>query len=356
MAGSKNNVPANLARKSAVPTRFRCKVGGEWKPLSSFSNKQQSLIQGHVDRQAPINAANTGMTCRDHSGVPRTEIRCELCALIKPLAEFSQNSRKSGDYICKRCCAWSETQEPEVTPSPLETGHISVEEDENEVWEKNYMESVDFFPDDMPQAPITELSSLGIEGKKVLSQLKAASVSGSSRASSVVSVGSSLPPHLRARELQAGSSASKAALDDTGDSSSALGSALMSMSMSTATTMREAAVKGRASENVAFNAWGPDGKHHKGVKSPTVPSSTDEGSAASRGQGRDLGKSSNQSQAAAQETPKSRGKGNWYKAPRLSRAELQAQPAIPHVSARHHDANLDRQLRMNYCESEDSDF
>ncbi|KAF4508409.1 hypothetical protein G6O67_004792 [Ophiocordyceps sinensis] len=352
MVAKRNKPPASLATDSATLTRFRCKVGGEWKPLSSFSNKQQSLVRNQMDRGAPVSAANSGMTCRDHSGAPRTELRCELCSLIKPLDDFSKNSRKVGDNVCKRCSAWDETQEPEVTPFPLETGHISVEEDSQEVWQKNYIESADFFNDAMPQAPITELSSLGLEGKEVLSQLKAASASNSGRASSVVSAASSLPPHLRTLGSQAGSSGVHAASGDTRDTSSTIGSA----SLSTATTMRDAAGKGRAYENIAFNAWGPDGKLHRGVKSPTAPSSTGDGSVAMLGQGRDLDKFSVQSKTPAKGTQKVWGRNNWAKAPRLSRAELQATPAFPHVSARHHDPSLDQQRRMDYCESEDSDF
>lgn len=87
-------------RPQLTRRRFRCKVGGEWKPLSSFSNKQQSLVRNQMDRGAPVSAANSGMTCRDHSGAPRTELRCELCSLIKPLDDFSKNSRKVGDNVC----------------------------------------------------------------------------------------------------------------------------------------------------------------------------------------------------------------------------------------------------------------
>lgn len=51
-----------------------------------------------------------------------------------------------------RCIAWGETQEPEVNPAPLETGHLSIEEDNLEVWQQSYVESTDFFPgNDMPQ-------------------------------------------------------------------------------------------------------------------------------------------------------------------------------------------------------------
>ena len=54
--------------------------------------------------------------------------------------------------MCLRCTAWTETQEPGVTPAPLETGHISVEEQNGEVWAKKYTDPSDFFPDDvLPQ-------------------------------------------------------------------------------------------------------------------------------------------------------------------------------------------------------------
>lgn len=58
----------------------------------------------------------------------------------------------NGLKMCLRCTAWGETQEPGVTPTPLQTGHISVEEQNKEVWNKKFTESTDFFPDDsLPQ-------------------------------------------------------------------------------------------------------------------------------------------------------------------------------------------------------------
>lgn len=42
-----------------------------------------------------------------------------------------------------RCTAWVETQEPDVTPAPLETGHLSKEE--QEMWQGTYIDSADFF-------------------------------------------------------------------------------------------------------------------------------------------------------------------------------------------------------------------
>ena len=47
-----------------------------------------------------------------------------------------------------RCVAWTETQEHNVTPAPLETGHISIEEQNEEVWQEEYMDSGDFFEED----------------------------------------------------------------------------------------------------------------------------------------------------------------------------------------------------------------
>jgi hypothetical protein len=44
-----------------------------------------------------------------------------------------------------RCVAWTETQEPSVTPAPLETGHISAEEEHNGVWEEGFIDSGDFY-------------------------------------------------------------------------------------------------------------------------------------------------------------------------------------------------------------------
>lgn len=49
---------------------------------------------------------------------------------------------------CKRCTAWVETQEPEVVPAPLETGHISIEEERGEAWPARFIDSTDFFSDD----------------------------------------------------------------------------------------------------------------------------------------------------------------------------------------------------------------
>lgn len=173
----------------------------------------------------------------------------------------------------------------------------------------------------------------------MLERAKSQSLSSVGRASSVVSVASSLPPHLR-------SHGSKAASGDTGVSSSSIRSG----SLSTATTMRDTTAKMKSPEKVALNAWRADGKYHEGVKSRTVLPSIGQESAASPGQGRD------QTKVEDKVTGQGKGRRNWAKAPRLPRAELEGTPSLPHVSVRHPDADVDHARRMEYCESDDSDF
>jgi hypothetical protein len=42
-----------------------------------------------------------------------------------------------------------ETQEPDVVPAPLETGHISVEEERGEMWPATFVDDTDFFSNDL---------------------------------------------------------------------------------------------------------------------------------------------------------------------------------------------------------------
>ncbi|KAL3962315.1 hypothetical protein ACCO45_003838 [Purpureocillium lilacinum] len=121
-----------------------------------FKN-QRKLIDHQVGRGGRVDTANSGMICRHHTTSTVREIRCELCQLIKPENEFSTNSKKSGDNLCRRCVAWGETQEPEVTPFALETGHISVEEDVKKPGDRRYWDEADFFVGAKPQAPMEGL-------------------------------------------------------------------------------------------------------------------------------------------------------------------------------------------------------
>lgn len=183
----------------------------------------------------------------------------------------------------------------------------------------------------------SETSSVGgFEG------LRAPSVSGSE---SVAYSAASIPPHLRSRVSAAHPGAA--------------GQGRGPGSVSTATTLREArAARELEQENrkVPFNAWGPDGKHYKGAKVPTVPSSADEDSESAA---ESTDSNANQWQTSHPKTKwakKPRGRDNWGKAPRLSAAELRKTEPFAHVSARHIDPDVDRQRRMQYCQSEDSDF
>ncbi|KAF4121974.1 hypothetical protein GMORB2_7567 [Geosmithia morbida] len=76
--------------------------------------------------------------------MPSNTIKCILCGVRKPLNEFSKRARKCQESSCKRCVAWTETQEPGVIPAPLETGHVSVEEFAHNYWGDEFRTAEDF--------------------------------------------------------------------------------------------------------------------------------------------------------------------------------------------------------------------
>lgn len=100
------------------------------------------------------------------SKMPADKIKCCLCGLRKHYDEFSKTSRKEKEPVrhkylktmisdadcrvqaCKRCVAWTETQEPGVIPAPLETGHVSIEEFGPSYWGGEYRTGEDFFVGD----------------------------------------------------------------------------------------------------------------------------------------------------------------------------------------------------------------
>ena len=229
---------------------------------------------------------------------------------------MEQADRSGTMQECKRCVAWCETQEPDVTPAALETGHISYEELAGETWDHNIDECADAAPDYFgadieplvrgksspvlneslmkSQAPVTELSELGLQdgtssrdelisvnsdsdftrpvnlmdsdtdttySTKDKGDLPAPSVGSVELGSEQelptrhqTATGQGLPPHLRASR---------------GPRSTASGS------VSTATTMRDARVAGEQTSHMLFNAWDSGGRKHLQDKSPTVVSSTD---------------------------------------------------------------------------------
>ncbi|RDA89344.1 hypothetical protein CP532_6130 [Ophiocordyceps camponoti-leonardi (nom. inval.)] len=379
-----------------APTKFRCKVGGEWLPLASFSNAQQKLVQ----RRGNVNAANSGMTCRDHSAASRTELRCDLCTLIKPVSEFSRNNRQSDEHTCKRCSAWGETQEPHVTPSPLETGHVSIEESTHEVWQADYSQSNDFYDNDLPQAPITGLASLGLEDNeavraglhstsgsevgstssedisRLVSKMLPADDASECSRSSQTSYVSSLPPHLRAKQKEnfpTSASSVVSSSEPTGNYSSSTAS----VSSSLPPHLRGRALKGggggggqaAGGGKVVYNAWGPDGNLHRGVKSVTEPSTTS--STMSVSSSMDTTSEASFSSSTAFNPPnnhnknnhgngnsknKTSKKGGFAKAPRLSRTELrQHEPCMP-IGVRHINPVREEARQMEYCQSDDSNY
>ncbi|KAG5948536.1 hypothetical protein E4U60_001684 [Claviceps pazoutovae] len=382
--------------QTSLPIRYRCKVGGEWKPIQAFSTTQQRLLERQISARGTVDAENSGMTCQEHSTGTLTELRCALCQLDKPYTDFSKTMRKSEDSVsfvcaalrtgmfeveldsdndvsryqmCKRCTAWTETQEPGVVPAPLETGNVTHEEEEDIRQGTTPHMPDDFFPSDtLPQAPITPFAAMSIRGES-------SRASGSNKGS--VTDTCSLPPHIiqavmsSARSQQQSFSESDAEAEDNNDlrkinharnerhSSSTsyissrnesdsddtvTSSRLMPVtedlpphlqalvrqispgqgpslgssrgrstfrrdteSISTATTMRE----GR--EEVAFNAWDGSGQRHDAVKLLTDPSTSSVCTSSttnttSRGEGR-------------RDEPAARRKGGWHKAPRYRPGE-----------------------------------
>ncbi|OAA79665.1 hypothetical protein LEL_03151 [Akanthomyces lecanii RCEF 1005] len=231
-----------------APTRFRCKVGGEWKNLSEFSNAQQRNLQtGRV-----IDPAHSGMTCKQHASGSRSELRCELCNLVKPLDEFSKSSRRKGEYQCRRCVAWIEIQEPTLTPGPLETGHISPEEEEQQMLKNRFLLSNDFF--DGEDEGLPQLLSRFDDTYSARSNMpphlegKAAASAAVSETSSVAGSSSevTLPPHLRGKYKSMSVAASSAASSTAGDLS--LPTTLLDTDSDVASIVNN------------FNAWGPNGE------------------------------------------------------------------------------------------------
>ncbi|KAL6695597.1 Stc1 domain-containing protein [Trichoderma pleuroticola] len=368
MAGKKENINFSLATKANTPTRFRCKVGGEWKSIDEFSKNQQRLVASSLTGGYRVNAANSGMTCREHSAGQRTELTCELCGLVKPLSEFSGNTKRNGSISCKRCTAWVETQEPEVVPAPLETGHISIEEERGEAWPARFIDSSDFFSDDAyPQAPVTGYSSLGLEDGEVASIMDGSAPS--EYVASETSSSRALPPHLRgsigqdrhslASSTDGRNTSSKSSfvqhlpphlrplvqqglsLDASSDASSEYGG--NPSSISTATTAREARFEKKA-RRVSFNAWDPNGNQFRGFKSNTDSSA--------------VGTSEADGEEDTCPNPSSQARGKWPKIVRMSQTELRQVGTNHHVAARDPGPVNHRPVQFDTtkcCEPDDED-
>jgi len=65
-----------------------------------FSNKKVENLRKQLSR-GPIDPANTGLICKEHSEPPLSELQCKgYCGLVKPLASFSKNTRSNQEYAC----------------------------------------------------------------------------------------------------------------------------------------------------------------------------------------------------------------------------------------------------------------
>ncbi|KAF6844689.1 stc1 domain protein [Colletotrichum musicola] len=266
---SRPNGPVNDGQK--LPDRFRCGLGGEWKPFSGFSKRQQKLVTDKLGRRVRIDAANTGMICRIHSGEPVKEIRCEgPCDMIRILEEFSKNNRVNGNYICKQCQHWTNTQEPGYAPWAAPEAQLDPLEHED-ARNTNHLptEPSDIFDfgSDIPRplAPVT--------GADVLSTVGSGEPGGPSLRDSDIN---SIRPAVRRNDssrLGTGSidssrlASGSVVSDDT--NMSRLGELSGPMA---GMWLSNASVAQQHTSSIKYNAWDSEGRKHAMNKTPTVQS------------------------------------------------------------------------------------
>ncbi|KAM0234391.1 hypothetical protein ACHAP5_010079 [Fusarium lateritium] len=280
---------------------YRCAAGGEMKPLTAFTASQQRRARGN-DRQ------NSGMVCKEHAQPSGLERYCHVCTRTLPIHKFSRNSRNDDEPRCIQCTAWDADAEPSVTPIPLATGHVSVEESVVSKWKEPTHTAEFFEKDDLPMAPITGPEGLDLPATESVNKLftqvvgkscsvrTSATVPTASETSSTVgdhmsTTSSRIPPHLKAlmprlgaltvddqsvksNEQQTNAIMSQLPrhLRESGGSGSGSGS--ITGSISTATTVRNEKMEATTSRQIAFNSWDSDGRKHRTIKSPTVMSSS----------------------------------------------------------------------------------
>ncbi|EMR61801.1 hypothetical protein UCREL1_11267 [Eutypa lata UCREL1] len=119
------------SRSIALPPRFKCAVGGEWKTNSEFSQNQlKRWSQKKRHDNDGITSVNIGLVCKVHSGAPQnTTIKCEgPCGQMKVRDAFSKNQRNRPDAWCKRCTEWKERQQPDEIPTAPPNANMSHDE------------------------------------------------------------------------------------------------------------------------------------------------------------------------------------------------------------------------------------
>ncbi|ETS77385.1 hypothetical protein PFICI_11259 [Pestalotiopsis fici W106-1] len=118
LVGNTSALADRSNQNGALPQTFKCSIGGEWKPNSSFSNKQlakwRSAKRSHNDRVTP---ASIGLICREHSGEPATGLKCNgPCGLWKARDQFSGNQRRNNLPWCIACTQWQVEQDYDTVP------------------------------------------------------------------------------------------------------------------------------------------------------------------------------------------------------------------------------------------------
>ncbi|SPJ81600.1 uncharacterized protein FTOL_09005 [Fusarium torulosum] len=287
---------------------YRCAAGGEMKPLAAYTASQQRRAKGN-------NRQNSGMVCKEHAQPAGLERYCHVCLRTLPIHKFSGNSRNDDEPRCIQCTAWDTDAEPGVTPIPLATGHVSVEENIALKW-KEPTNTADFFEkDDLPMAPITGPEGLDLPASESVNKLFTQVVGNSSRSTRtsttmptasetsstageyMSTTSSRVPPHLKGLLPSLGAltvddqsiSAKSNEVQPTnvGSTTNQLPPHLSNKkkpqqesggsitgSISTATTLRNEKKEVATTRQITFNAWDNGGQKHRAIKNPTVMSSS----------------------------------------------------------------------------------
>ncbi|KAF5654954.1 hypothetical protein FHETE_11244 [Fusarium heterosporum] len=281
---------------------YRCAAGGEMKPLSAYSTNQQRRAKRN-------NHQSSGMICNEHSQSPGLERYCHVCNQTLPIHKFSRNSRNDDEPRCIRCTAWDTDAEHNVTPLPLATGHVSIEEQLATRWKEPTSTAEFFDEEDFPEVPISGPEALNLQPSKSVNKIftqlvgdsrSARTMQTASEASSVAgeqlpTTSKPVPPHLRSRlrdqmrtltvdDQSVGSSNMQPA--SVGGTSSRLPPHLLQKqkekengkqqqgsitgSISTATTVRDE--KATTNRQIQYSGWDNEGKKHQVIKNPTVMS------------------------------------------------------------------------------------
>ncbi|OLN92089.1 hypothetical protein CCHL11_01563 [Colletotrichum chlorophyti] len=261
---SRPNGPRNEGQK--LPDKFRCKIGLEWKPWTSFSKKQQKLVTDKLARGVRIDAERTGMVCRQHSGEPVKEIQCEgPCSKVRPLDDFSKNNRSNGVYMCKLCQHWTNTQEPGYAPWAGPNTSLDPLEAKDDFERRLPTEPSDIFDfhdeNEKPLAPITGTDGLiDLNGTEIdIPRIAGLSISDVGR-------------HIGTPSFGAESMASSRRFAGSIVSDSTNASQTGEINPTNYFFGQTGPGKNQASRRIQYNAWDSTGQQYQVTKSPTVQS------------------------------------------------------------------------------------